>query len=373
MSDSVFFVAGDPSGDLYAARVATHLKTIKPDIGIFSAGGNHLEQATHCVFPLTALAVTGIWEVGRYIHKVLAAFHSITKSIDEIKPSVVVLVDYPDFNLRLSKILKKKGYKVFYFISPQVWAWRKKRIIQIKRYVDKIAVIFPFEEKLYREAKISVVYVGHPLLEILPTSADVSEIKKTLSLASDEKVIGLLPGSRKKEVIHHLPMLHAAKEIIAKKIRARFIVFQHPQLPDELFSILKANDTVCIPTRHYEHMKACDLALTASGTVTMELAILGVPSIVFYKLNALSWHILKFLVRVPFIAMPNIIAQKNIFPEFIQNDATPERIAQKACSLLSDHQQTAALRGALHDLRKELLPENACMRTAQEIITLAQA
>ncbi len=353
----LFIVAGDPSGDFHASNLAKKIKQLSPQIEIFSGGGKELAKTTIQIIDLEKIAVTGLFEVLSYLGRIIKAFNFIIKKIEELKPRIIVLVDFPDFNLRLAKRLKKKGYKIFYYISPQLWAWRRKRINLIKNYVDKMLVIFPFEEEFYRKYNIPVLYVGHPLIETIPPLLGEKE---------KEKIIAFFPGSREKEVKKHLPIFLKVKKLLQANFK--FIVVKHPRLTQDLFKEAVREGLQVIEKKDFEMIGKSYLALASSGTVTLELALLRVPTIVIYKMNLLSWLVLKDMVKTDFICMVNILAKEKIFPEFIQNEASPQNLTTICKKLIEDKEFYLTIQEKLGKIRTILGEKSASLTTAQEIL-----
>jgi len=352
----LFIVAGDPSGDLHAGKLAEKIKQLNPQIEIFSAGGRELAKTTQQVIDLERLAVTGLFEVLTYLGKIIKAFNFLLKKIERLKPQAVILVDFPDFNLRLAKKLKLKNYKIFYYISPQVWAWRKKRINFIRKYVDKLLVIFPFEEEFYKGKGIKVVYTGHPLTERIPHG--LTEKK--------EKIIALFPGSREKEVKRHLPIFIETKKIIGEKFQ--FILIKHPKLSPQIFTQAFKEGIILVERDNLETIAKSYLALASSGTATLELALLKIPTVVIYKMNFLSWLILKTMVKTNFISIANILAKEEIFPEFLQNKANSENLAKALKRLIEDKNLYLQTQNKLERIRKLLGDKPSSLTAAKEIL-----
>ncbi len=367
----VFISAGDPSGDLYSSYICQKLEQILPDIEIHSAGGEKLSQISKTFIDLTKTAVTGIFETITYLKRIISLFNKILKHIDDLKPDLIILVDFPDFNLRLAKKLKQKGYKIVYFISPQIWAWRKKRVKTIKKYIDKMLVIFKFEESIYKKENVPVSYIGHPLLEIISNQPKEKSLKQQLGIKPGQPLIILLPGSRTKEAQKHLPIMLQSKEIIAKEIPAKFALIKHPKLPLSLFSAAEKQNIPIIENKNYSCLQGADLAIASSGTITIELAILQIPSVIIYKLNISTWLILKNIVKVNYISMPNIILNQPVFPEFIQFNATAENVSAACIKLIEDKQFYRQTKEKLKTLLESLKPGNAISTAANEILAVA--
>lgn len=356
----LFIVAGDPSGDLHGSILAKKIKELQPSIEIYSAGGENLASATTQILNLTEIAVTGIFEVLSYFNKILKHFKFLVKKIDQIQPQALILIDFPDFNLRLAKIFKPKGLKIFYYISPQVWAWRKKRVNFIKKYVDKMLVIFPFEQDFYKENNIPAAYVGHPLVEKIH--------RLQLKDQKPQKLIALLPGSREKEVAKHLPCMLKSKKLLGA-YNFKFVIIKHPQLRASLFKKAKNQNVEIVERNLYQTLAQSYIAISSSGTATLELALLNIPTIVIYKMGILSWLLLKSMVRVDFISITNIIGKDKIFPELIQYRATARKITAQCKQLIENKKLYAATKEKLKKIKDILGDSPASKIAAEEILT----
>src|SRR5271170_7887383 len=332
-SKLIMIVAGEASGDMRAAGLARALKELAPSLRLSGIGGEYMRQAgVECFTDITELAVIGIAEVVKNLGRIKKVFDQTLKQIDTTHPDVVVLVDYPGFNLRLAQEIKKRGIKIIYYISPQVWAWREKRVLKIKELVDRMIVLFPFEQEIYSKYGMKVDYVGHPLVDEIIVERDQTEILKSIGLSASKTTIGLMPGSRLKEVERHLPcMLEAAQILFKQNHERQFILLKASSIPlelieDQLFSYkhlsLKIYDG---PT--YDGINAMDAAMVASGTATLECALLQKPMVIIYKTSWLTYAIAKAVIKIPYIGLVNIVAGKKIAEELIQNDATADNIA----------------------------------------------
>lgn len=368
--ERLVLVAGDPSGDLYASLLIGALRARHPSVRIEAAGGPLTRAALgkDGVFlcDLASMGVTGFVEPLRRVPFLLRSARRVLRAIEE-RPDALVCIDFYGFNRRLLPAAKRVGVPVHYFVSPQVWASRPGRVRTLKRWVERMLVIFPFEEPLYRKAGVPVTWVGHPLLDVLPAP-----------LAEREPVpvprIGLLPGSRPSEVRRHLPALLAAAARIARDFpRSEFSVFAAPSLPDAAYAPPRRGGACPPPFRivresDYVQRSRLDLALTSSGTATLENALLGVPMVVLYRLSWPTYLIARSMVRVPYIAMANLLAGRRLVPELIQRDASPERIADAALDLLGHPGRLRALGRELALLRDALGGPGAVGRAADAIL-----
>ena len=336
----IFISAGEASGDLHASRLARAIWAIAPQTRICCLGGAHMQaEGVRVVVDNRKISVVGGTEVAGHIRQIYGAWTKIRSHLLAVRPAVVVLIDFPDFNLFLARFAQKIGARVFYYISPQVWGWRTGRVRKIRKLVDRMAVILPFEKEFYASYGMNVDYVGHPLVDIMAELPDKARCDR-LYRACDGPLIGLLPGSRHGEIKLLLDILMDAGRIISQSLPAAgFIMPMAPSL--DPVEIEKRVARWSLPVRivsgdTYGVIKACDLILTASGTVTLEAAILETPMIILYKLSKLSTQIGRFLIRAGFAGLPNLIAGREIAPEFVREEPTGPRLAECAVRLLTN-------------------------------------
>lgn len=339
----IFIVAGEHSGDSHAAELIAALKDARPDAEFFSAGGPELAKRTTQVVDLTSIAVTGFFEVVSFLPKILGIMKVLVKDIEAIDPDIVIFTDFPDFNFFLAKKIAKPHRKFVYFISPQLWAWRKGRIKTVKRLFDKMLVIFPFEASFYRKQNVRATFVGNPIVNTIRKRKSSADRKEK----GDKPRVLLLPGSRVKEINMNLEAMVDATFLIRENLDAEFSVLKHPELDPELFQYAKDKGVNIVENNSFDQFDKTDFAIACSGTVTLELALSGVPSVVMYKMASSTYFIGKTLIKVSGIAMPNIILGHHVFPEFIQDAATPEALAEATISILSDEKR-------YQDVKKEL-------------------
>ncbi len=353
MQSRVLISAGEASGDLYAASLVRALQARNPELKFFGCTGPRMRAAgVECVVDSASLAVVGLVEVVRHIPRIYGEYRKLLREARRLRPQIAILTDSPDFHLRLARQLKKMGVPVIYLVAPQVWAWRKDRIPMMRRTLDRLLCIFPFEEEFFRSHGIRATYIGHPLTRLVRSSAAPAEIRRRFGIGLDEPLVALLPGSRKGEVLRHLPDLLEAAERIGRSRRTRFIL----ALPQgfgaraDLSNFKERFSGASIQVQEGEtwDVLACaDLALAASGTVTIEGCLLNTPMITYYRVNRLSWLIGKLLVRVPFYSMVNLIAGRAVVPELMQTKLTGERLAAEAMLLLEDPEARARMREEL--------------------------
>jgi lipid-A-disaccharide synthase len=367
-SPSILVVAGEASGDLHGGNLVRALKARRPDLRVLAAGGPALAAAgAELVADLVSHSVVGIAEVASKLGTFSKLFRTLVSLLRRERPAAVVLIDFPDFNMRLGRQAKAEGVPVVYYISPQVWGWRPGRIKDLARMVRKMLVIFRFEEALYRKHGVDAEFVGHPLLDAMPETIDADGLRRRLRIGGEETLIGLLPGSRRSIIGRHVPILRGVIDIIRKAApETRFVVAGMPGLPPRTYAAFQG---VCpvVTGRAHELMKASDLAITASGTVTVEGAILGTPMIVYYRVNPVTYAIVIPLVKVRHFAMVNILADRAVAPEFLQYKATPERIGGEAVGILRNG-RLPAMRKDLAEVRAALGGPGASGRAADAVL-----
>jgi lipid-A-disaccharide synthase len=371
----IAIVAGEASGDLHAAAVVRELLRLAPHVTIEGIGGDRMREAgvrlqAHC----HDLAVVGAAEVASKLPAIVRAYRMMGRLLLERRPDLLVLVDYPDFNLRLARRAHRLNIPILYFIGPQAWAWRSGRARAIARLIRRLVVIFPFEPVFYRRFGVEALYVGHPLLDRLSPPPRMDEARRRLGLDPAVPVLGLLPGSRIGEVMRHLPLLlRAARRLLNSRSDLRLIIAAADGIPLDLVGARLNREAVparVVQGRTYDVIAASDLILVASGTATLEAAIIGTPMVVVYRLALPSWLLGRLLIRVPFIAMPNLLAGEGIVPELVQFAATPERIAEEALRLLDSPDRRRRVRMDLLAVRDHLGPPGAARRAAQAVLAL---
>jgi lipid-A-disaccharide synthase len=381
----ILMVAGEASGDLYGARLINALmEQSKESLYVFGVGGAKMFSAgLKPIADLSGDSGTGLDPLKKF-SLFARVFRRIVIIAKNEKPDIAVMIDLPDFNLRLAKELKRLNIKVVYYISPQVWAWRGGRIKTIAKYVDKMLVIFGFEEALYKKANIPVAFVGHPLLDILEEAkTDKKTAKEKLGFKEMDLIIGLLPGSRKNEVARHLPIMLKAGGLIRKQLPdIKFVIGCAPDITNKMIETYndKVNpDTKCrdvamlrakpVFNRTYEVMQGSDLLITASGTATVEAAIFNTPMIVIYKVSLVTASIFGPLIKTPYYAMVNLIAGKRIVPELMQSKANPDNLAKEAIRLLKN-ENLKEMAQELSTIRGKLGVRGASKKAAEEILGL---
>ncbi|MDD2866073.1 MAG: lipid-A-disaccharide synthase [Candidatus Omnitrophica bacterium] len=377
MPKKILIIAGEASGDLHASELLVELKKQYPGLYAFGLGGEKLKNAgADILMDLTRLAVVGFFEILKNYWKFRRIFYDVLKKTDAVKPDAAVLVDYPGFNLKLAAELKKRGIKVIYFISPQVWAWGGKRVDFIRSHIDLMLVLFKFEEILYggrTDSGFRVKFVGHPLLDAIRPTKTPQQLMDEFGLRRTGRTIALLPGSRMKEVTQLLPvMLKSAQAIFRKEPQAQFLICRAPTIPRQVIKDLIETTNIDFPYKvleneTYNGLEASDFAIVASGTATLETAILNKPMVIVYKVSLLTWLLAKLLIKIPYIGLVNVVAGEKIVPELVQFDATPKKIASTVLSILGDKQKMEKIHAELYALKNTLGIPGACRRAAEEI------
>ncbi|MGD1090433.1 MAG: lipid-A-disaccharide synthase [Bryobacteraceae bacterium] len=368
----VLISAGEASGDLYASRVVDALRARVPDAEFFGCAGPRMQAAgVRPIVDSRSLAVAGLVEVLPHIPRVYRQYRKLIRAIVTEQPDIAVLTDAPDFHLRLAKHLRRHGVPVIYLIAPQAWAWRQGRVRTMRATIARLLCIFPFEEKFFRDHGVTASYIGHPLAGIVRPSLTRSEFCEQFNLPLDARIVALLPGSRHGEVERHMPVLLDAVRLISQSHQVNFVLALPPGFGVERTSFWERIRGSSIQVKEgstWDALAQAELALAASGTVTIEAALLGVPMVTFYRVNALSWILGRWLVRAPFLSMVNLIAGRRIVPELIQGDMTAERIASEAAKLLDSEEARSAMRADLAEVAARLSVDGDPMGTAAEWI-----
>lgn len=368
LSNNIVIITGEFSGEIHGANLIKSLK--KRCMFDFSGMGSERlrENGTNVVYDYRKISLVGISELFKKIHHIISALNKIKKHIKESRPLIVVLIDFPGFNLKIAKYTKALGIPVVYFIPPQVWAWHKSRIKVLKKYVDLILCILPFEKKFYNEHGIDAKFVSHPFMETTKPTLEREEFLKLLGLTKNQKIITIMPGSRENEIKRHMPVLIDTLQLLKKRLKGFSVVLPVTDNIDEKFinEFIKKEEMI-IPVRGLNHdaIFHCDVAIIASGSGTLEAAILGTPSVVIYKISTFSYLLAKHLVNVKFISLPNIILEKELFPEIIQH-LNPEMIAEKVLYMLNFGRD--GIKKDIEELKKQLGNHSAYDTAACEII-----
>jgi lipid-A-disaccharide synthase len=364
--------AGEASGDMYAARLAAALQA-RADVQLFGMGGPQMRAAgVEIITDYSEVSVVGITEIARHLPSLLRAMDRIVKEAVARKPALAILTDFPGFHLRLARKLQPRGIRNVYYICPQFWAWRPWRANLVRRRFVKALCIFPFEEEFFRDAGVSTEFIGHPLVGEVHATKDRKQFCEEHRLDPARTVVSILPGSRTAELAHHLPVLQVSCARIYSKKPAQFVV---AAAHAKDMAILETGWPAGIIVRvvegeTYNALAAADAAIVSSGTATVEAALLNTPMVVVYRVSPLTAALAKPLVRTPFLAMVNLIAEKQVVPELVQDNFTPDKVAQETLRILQDPNARTAMKDALAEVRKRLGPPGAVERAADAIVRL---
>ncbi len=371
----ILISAGEASGDLYASALATALRRRRPDLEFFGCTGPRMRAARiETVVDAAQLNVVGLVEVVRHIPRIYGEFRKLAEAARIRKPDLAILTDAPDFHLRLAPKLHAAGVPVVYLIAPQVWAWRKGRIPAMRRNLDHLLCIFPFEEEFFRTNGVAASYIGHPLTRIVRPSLPAAEFRNKYGIPEGKRLVTLLPGSRPGEIARHLRVLPAAVERIAAACpEAHFVLATPSGLRQKLGLTFFTEPIGAAPIQHIEGetwdaIAHAEIALAASGTVTIEATLLGTPMVAFYEVSPLSWWMGRYFVNVPFFSMVNLVAGRKIVPELIQHDCTPHRLAAEALHLLKDAGARDTMKRDLREVSTRLHTELDPMDRAADIV-----
>ncbi len=367
---SVVIIAGEASADLHASNLVEAMKRLNPAIVFSGIGGERMEQAgVKILVPSSEMAVVGLTEVFSKLRTILKAAKDIKSILKNEHPDLLILIDYPDFNIHIARTAKRHGIPVLYYICPQLWAWRKGRIKKIARRVDRMAVILPFEKEYYRRNPIKMDYVGHPVLDEYPQVIDKSQVVSKTGMDKGLPIVGIIPGSRKEEIRNLLPVMFDASEILLKRFPdLRCILPLAPGIEPSFIQPFVDNSKVPVKLFQgsiYEVLSVCDIALVTSGTATLETGIMGVPMVIVYRVSPFSFWLGKMIIDVPFIGIVNLIGEEEVVPELIQDDVTADRLAREALNILENSGVRENMIKKLNLVKEKLGKGGASDRTAQ--------
>ena len=355
----IMIIAGEASGDLHGSSLVRETRLLDPSHHFFGIGGSLMRaEGVETLVDAREMAVVGLVEVIAHFPTIFRAFRKMEKILKQNPPDLLILIDYPDFNLRLAKVAKSVGVKVLYYISPQVWAWRVGRVKKIARLVDHMAVVFPFEVPFYEKEGVPVSFVGHPLVDSVQPTMSLEEARDTFGIDPTRQTVGLFPGSRKQEIRNHLPILLASARLLSER-------FPGLQFILPLASSLERADVTpylescgvavtLIEGKGYDVIQVCDAIISVSGTVTLEIALLGIPLVIIYRVSPLTYQVAKQLIRVDHVGICNIVAGKRVVREMIQHEAEPAGIAEEIARILTDSSYSEGIRTGLSLVRMRL-------------------
>jgi lipid-A-disaccharide synthase len=373
----ILIISGEASGDLHGANLARELKRENPSLACFGVGSKRMREAgVQMLADASEISVVGGTEVLTHLGAIYRTYTRLKRFLKVDRPDLLVLIDFPDFNIMLGKAAKKLGIPVLYYISPQVWAWRKGRIRKIAEIVKAVVVVFPFEVELYESAGVDVRFVGHPLTDVVKSDYTKVEARKHLGLNLAQRTIALLPGSRKKEIMYLLPdMLEAARKLVTMFRDLQFVLPVAPTL--EMEFIRQHVDRSDVPVKVidgavYDALRASDAAIVTSGTATLETGLMGVPMVIVYRMSGLSFFIGRLIINVDHVGLVNIIAGKRLVPELIQRDATPQNMADAVSKMLRDPVYYKEITDGLAAVRVRLGDAGASVRAAAVVLSLLE-
>jgi len=361
---SILISAGEASGETYGAQLIEALRRVRPDLEFFGLGSERMRAAGfQTVVDARDVSVVGLAEVVSHLPRIYGRFRKLIRAVDERRPSAAILIDFPDFNFRLARQLHRRGIPVFYFVSPQLWAWRQGRIKLVQKYVSKMLVIFPFEEQFYRERGVNAEYVGHPLADLPTPTISRDNFAAENGLNSEKQWIALLPGSRRKEVLMNFPeMLRAAQELARNTDEYQFLVPVASTLDqgwlsglmNELLSPGNGVNVSCVYDGARAALAHARAGVVASGTATVEAALIGTPFVMVYRVSDLTWKLGRRLVKVPHFGMVNLIAGREVIPEIVQDEFTAERVVQELRKIIPEGPDRSAMQKAMAEVRQKL-------------------
>lgn len=368
---------GEPSGDLYAGALVAALRSREPDIDVFGLGGEQLRAAGgRLIADFDGLSVTGLTEVLRVLPRSWKTMKALVQAARVEKPDALVVIDYPDFNFRLMDEVKQLGVPVIYYVSPQLWAWRAGRIKTMRKIVDCVLPIFPFEEAIYRKESMDVRFVGHPLVDLARPSRSREEFLRGLHLDPAKPVVAMLPGSRPNELTRLAPVMIDAAPLVARQVpHVQFVVARAPHLSDTLFEhfALPGFTVRIVEGQTDDVLNASDAVVTASGTATVQTALHGKPMVVLYKLSPLTYRLGKRMARVEMYAMVNLIAGERVVLELIQDACTGDAVAAETVKLLTDSEYRKRMSGKIAEVRTRLGGPGASERAADAVLDVVHS
>ncbi len=371
----IMIMAGEASGDLHGANLVREIRRQDQSIAFFGVGSRNMKEAgVQLLADASQISVVGATEVLTHLRPLCRVFNRLKRFLGQERPDLLILIDFPDFNIMLGKKAKKLGIPVLYYISPQVWAWRRGRIKTITALVKAIVVVFPFEVALYKNAGANVRFVGHPLTDVVKSPYSQAEAKAQFGLAAGKRTIAVLPGSRKREIGYLLPDMLRAAQILNQRFRdLQFILPVAPTLTEDFLGPFIRNSPVpvtLVDGRVYDVLRASDAALVASGTATLETGLMAVPMVIAYRVSALSYFIGRMIVNVEHIGLVNIVAGKRLVPELVQQEATPQNMADALSALIADRERYDRVKSELTGIRARLGEAGANARVAAVVLEL---
>jgi len=370
---TILIIAGEESGDIHAGNLVKEMLRLDSSLQFYGIGGEKMKKAgVELLFHTREMAFLGFFEVIEHLPFIHKVYNTMTSSLSEQHPDLVILVDYPGFNIRFAKEAKKRNIPVVYYISPQVWAWKKKRINTIAKRVEKMIVLFPFEVELYNEKGVDVSFIGHPLKDIVTPELSREKFFNQYGLNDSQPIVSLLPGSRKQEIQKLLPEMIEAFSVLKQKLpQLQGIIARVENIDNNIYeTMIKDKQIHLVTDKTYDVIHYSDVAMVASGTATLETAILETPMVILYKINFLTYLIGKILVQLNNFGLVNIVAGKTIVPELLQHQVTGKNIAENIYPFLTDDKKIAAVKKELHRVNSLLGSPGASKRGAKIILNV---
>lgn len=374
----IMIVAGEASGDIYGADLVREAHKFGPEVHYFGIGGQRMREAgVETLIDSKEMAVVGLVEVLKHFNVIAAAFLKLKHILRNDPPDLLILIDYPGFNLRLAKVAKRAGVKVLYYISPQIWAWRQGRVKKIARLVDHMAVILPFEAAFYERAGVPVTFVGHPMLDMVQVTVNREQAAASFGLDPSRKIVGLFPGSRKNEIERLLPVIIDTAKLLKKQFpEIQFVVPIASTLSRKELECQFVEGGIDVAFTHdriHDLIRACDAVISVSGTVTLEIALVGTPMVIIYKLSPLTYMLAKQLVKIEHIGLCNIIAGETVVKELIQHEANPARISAEIEKIIGNVLYANEMKQKLSAVRSQLKLGGASANVARLALSLLES
>jgi lipid-A-disaccharide synthase len=374
----IMIMSGEASGDLHGANLAKEIRKKDPSLALYGVGSRRMQEAGVVMLAdASQISVVGITEVITHLGTIYGVLSRLKRFLKQERPDLLILIDFPDFNIMLGKAARKLGIPVLYYVSPQVWVWRKGRIKTIARLVKAMIVVFPFEVPLYQQAGVDVRFVGHPLTDVVGSGLSQEQAKVLFGMDPKRRTIALLPGSRRTEIANLLPdMLRAAEMLLTRLPDLQFVLPVAPTLDREIIATAVSESGVPVAVtdgRVYDVLRAADAAIVTSGTATLETGLMGVPMVIVYRISRLSHAVLSRLVSgVKHVGLVNIVADRRLVPEFIQAEANPENMADAVSKMLLDRRYADEIREGLDEVRKRLGDKGTSERAAAVVMEILQ-
>jgi lipid-A-disaccharide synthase len=371
MLDKLCIIAGERSGDLYGGRVIKELKIMNPNLKVFGIGGDNLSSnGVDIIYHIRQMAFMGFFEVIKHLPLINKVMDRLVEEVKREKPDVVLLIDYPGFNLKFAKKIRKYTKKIIYYISPQLWAWASGRVEKVRKYIDEMIVIFPFEKDFYKKYDLDVDFVGHPLLEIINEFKFESRdtFFEKYDLDKNLKTLVIFPGSRVQEIKKHLSLIHDTIGLITEKEKLNVIMAGVSSVSKEVYDYVLCNKNIrLVFDDQYNILKYSDFALVKSGTTTIETACFGIPMIVYYKTSFLSYLIGRMVVKISFFCMVNIIAGKKVVPELLQKEVNPHNLYSHFHEIFNNSESLSIMKQDLIIVKEKLGEPGASFKAAKII------